>query len=150
MLVSISPALQGHVAAARAAAPESPAAAATAAAAKAVARAPAPQPAQPTPVVKTEPAHKKLESYLPGELCEAFRTAGLKHDLYDWQVMLITFGSDMRKHERSLAESKLQSQTFAPLLPNLWGVRINDPLGRYVGSVWVRTRVTLVYMAFGG
>jgi len=31
-------------------------------------------------------AHKQLKSYLPGELCEAFRAAGMTHDLYDWQV----------------------------------------------------------------
>ncbi len=45
-----------------------------------------PEPAQPTPALKVEPAHKQLKSYLPGELCEAFRAAGMKHDLYDWQV----------------------------------------------------------------
>ena len=46
----------------------------------------APQPAQPTPIVRVEAAHKQLKSYLPGELCEAFRGAGMKYDLYDWQV----------------------------------------------------------------
>lgn len=57
-----------------------------AAAAEAAAQAFAPQPAQPTPAVPVEPVHKQLKSYLPGELCEAFKAAGLKHDLYDWQV----------------------------------------------------------------
>lgn len=46
----------------------------------------APQLARPTPAVRVEAAHKQLKSYLPGELCEAFRESGLKHDLYDWQV----------------------------------------------------------------
>lgn len=86
----ISSALQGSAAAAAA----EPTAAATPAVAEAAAeagvKAPAqllaPQPAKPTPVVRVEPAHKQLQSYLPGELCEAFRNAGLKHDLYDWQV----------------------------------------------------------------
>ena len=45
-----------------------------------------PQPAQPTPVVEVQAAHKQLKSYLPNELCQAFREAGMKHDLYDWQV----------------------------------------------------------------
>lgn len=53
---------------------------------KAPAQVLAPQPAKLTPVVRVEPAHKQLHSYLPGELCKAFRNAGLKHDLYDWQV----------------------------------------------------------------
>lgn len=43
-----------------------------------------PQP-EPEPVL-VQAVHKQLKSYLPGELCEAFREAGLKHDLYDWQV----------------------------------------------------------------
>lgn len=54
--------------------------------AEAVAEVAAPQPAQPTPAVRMETAHKQLKSYLPGELCEAFRATGLKYDLYDWQV----------------------------------------------------------------
>ena len=104
VLAIMSSALQGHVGTAAAAAPAVPKAAlaaaptgaAASAAAKAVAQAPSPQPAQPTPVVKMEPAHKKLESYLPGELCEAFRTSGLKHDLYDWQVTIMTlFGGPL-------------------------------------------------------
>ncbi len=47
-----------------------------------------PKPAQPTPVIQVDAAHKQLKSYLPGELCEAFRAAGMTHDLYDWQVCL--------------------------------------------------------------
>lgn len=47
-----------------------------------------PKPAQPTPV-QMDAAHKQLKSYLPGELCEAFRAAGMTHDLYDWQVCVI-------------------------------------------------------------
>jgi len=45
-----------------------------------------PKPAQPTPVIQMDATHKQLKSYLPGELCEAFRAAGMTHDLYDWQV----------------------------------------------------------------
>ena len=45
-----------------------------------------PHPATPNPGMKIEPAHKKLKSYLPGELCEAFMDTGMKYDLYDWQV----------------------------------------------------------------
>ena len=48
-----------------------------------------PKPAQPTPVIQMDAAHKQLKSYLPGELCEAFRAAGMTHDLYDWQVCII-------------------------------------------------------------
>ena len=55
-------------------------------ASEAAAEVAAPQPAQPTPAVRMETAHKQLKSYLPGELCEAFRDTGLKYDLYDWQV----------------------------------------------------------------
>ena len=60
-----------------------------AAAAEAPAELAAPQPAQPTPAVRVEAAHKQLKSYLPGELCKAFRETGLKYDLYDWQVRTI-------------------------------------------------------------
>ena len=67
-------------------------AAATSAAAEAAAEVAAPQPAQPTPAVRVEAAHKQLKSYLPGELCEAFRETGLKYDLYDWQVSSILYG----------------------------------------------------------
>ena len=67
------------------AAREAPEASAVAAA-EAAAQVLAPQPAQPTPAVPVEPAHKQLRSFLPMELCEAFKAAGLKHDLYDWQV----------------------------------------------------------------
>ena len=73
-------------AAAASAAPLDASAAAALAAAGAAAEAAAPQPAQPTPAVRMEAAHKQLKSYLPGELCEAFRETGLKYDLYDWQV----------------------------------------------------------------
>ena len=92
MPASLSSVLQGpaaveaHVEKAAAAATAAPLEAAASAAAPAVAQAVAPQPAQPTPAVRVEAAHKQLKSYLPGELCEAFRVQGLKHDLYDWQV----------------------------------------------------------------
>ncbi|DBA82952.1 TPA: hypothetical protein ACH3X1_006731 [Trebouxia sp. C0004] len=48
-----------------------------------------PKPAQPTPVIQMDAAHKQLKSYLPGELCEAFRAAGMTHDLYDWQAQCL-------------------------------------------------------------
>lgn len=84
--------MQAATAAAAAALPEATDTAAASAVAEETAHVVAPQPAQPTPIVRVEAAHKQLKSYLPGELCEAFRGAGMKYDLYDWQVRTSLMG----------------------------------------------------------